>query len=144
MRTFIASLVALVVVLALTPATAQPGDTTFKREELQQLLAPVALYPDALLAQVLMASTYPLQIVQAARWKADNSKLTGTALDTALAAKEWDPSVKSLIVVPSVLKMMSDKLEWTQKLGDAFLAQQAEVRRRVCRVPGLFPFGSFT
>ena len=104
---------------------------TFKKEELQQLLAPIALYPDQLLAQVLMASTYPLQIVQAARWQKENSKLTGEALDKALNAKEWDPSVKSLVPFPQVLHMMSDKLEWTQKLGDAFLAQQADVMAEV-------------
>jgi uncharacterized membrane protein YgcG len=103
----------------------------FKKEELQQLLAPVALYPDQLLAQVLMASTYPLQIVQAARWQKENAKLAGEALDKALDAKEWDPSVKSLVPFPQVLSMMSDKLEWTQKLGDAFLAQQSDVMAEV-------------
>jgi len=103
----------------------------FKKEELQQILAPIALYPDQLLAQVLMASTYPLQIVKAARWQKDNAKLTGEALDKALNEKEWDPSVKSLVPFPQVLQMMSDKLEWTQKLGDAFLAQQADVMSEV-------------
>jgi hypothetical protein len=103
----------------------------FKKEELQQLLAPIALYPDQLLAQVLMASTYPLQVVQAARWQKENAKLTGEPLDKALDAKEWDPSVKSLVPFPQVLNMMSDKLEWTQKLGDAFLAQQADVMSEV-------------
>jgi uncharacterized membrane protein YgcG len=103
----------------------------FKKEELQQLLAPVALYPDQLLAQVLMASTYPLQIAQAARWQKENAKLAGESLDKSLDAKEWDPSVKSLVPFPQVLSMMSDKLEWTQKLGDAFLAQQADVMSAV-------------
>lgn len=103
----------------------------FKKEELQQLLAPVALYPDQLLAQVLMAATYPLQVVQAARWQKENAKLTGAALDKALDGKEWDPSVRSLVPFPQVLTMMSDKLEWTQKLGDAFLAQQADVMAEV-------------
>lgn len=125
------SLVALSLAWVAAPALAEPAAPTFKREELQQLLAPIALYPDALLAQVLMASTYPLQVAQAARWQDDNAKLTGDALDKALVAKEWDPSVKSLVAVPSVLKMMSDKLEWTQKLGDAFLAQQADVMKEV-------------
>ena len=103
----------------------------FKKEELQQLLAPIALYPDELLAQVLMASTYPLQVVQAARWQEDNAKVTGDALDKALDQKDWDPSVKSLVPFPQVVQMMSDKLEWTQKLGDAFLAQQADVMNEV-------------
>ncbi len=112
-------------------ATAQQTAKPFKKEELQQLLAPVALYPDQLLAQVLMASTYPLQVVQAARWQKDNSKLKGDALDKALAGKDWDPSVKSLIPFPQVLQMMNDRLEWTQKLGDAFLGQQSEVMAQV-------------
>ena len=107
------------------------GSPVFKKEEIQQLLAPIALYPDELLAQVLMASTYPLQVVQAARWQKENAKLTGSSLDKALDAKEWDPSVKSLVPFPQVLRMMSDKLEWTQKLGDAFLAQQADVMSEV-------------
>lgn len=112
-------------------AQESPQKPVFKKEELQQLLAPVALYPDQLLAQVLMASTYPLQIAQAARWQKENAKLAGASLDKALDAKEWDPSVKSLVPLPQVLSMMNDKLEWTQKLGDAFLAQQADVMSQV-------------
>lgn len=112
-------------------AQSTPQESVFKKEELQQLLAPVALYPDQLLSQVLMASTYPLQIVQAARWQKENAKVTGASLDTALNEKEWDPSVKSLVPFPQVIQMMSDKLEWTQKLGDAFLAQQADVMAEV-------------
>lgn len=110
---------------------AKEAEKTFKREQLQQLLAPIALYPDALLAQVLMASTYPLQVAQAARWQVDNSKLSGPNLEKALAVKDWDPSVKSLVTVPSVLKMMNDRLEWTQQLGDAFLVQQSDVMNEV-------------
>jgi hypothetical protein len=122
----------LAALLCLTQvASAQQSAKPFKKEELQQLLAPVALYPDQLLAQVLMASTYPLQVVQAARWQKDNSKVKGDALDKALAGKDWDPSVKSLIPFPQVLQMMNDRLEWTQKLGDAFLAQQADVMGQV-------------
>ena len=123
---------ALVVAWPCAPSaqeTAQPP--VFKKEELQQLLAPVALYPDQLLAQVLMASTYPLQIAQAARWQKENAKLAGDPLDKALDAKDWDPSVKSLVPFPQVVNMMSDKLEWTQKLGDAFLAQQSDVMTAV-------------
>jgi Protein of unknown function (DUF3300) len=99
---------------------------TFKTEELDQMLAPIALYPDDLLSNVLMASTYPLEVVQAARWRAEpaNTKLQGDALAKALEAQSWDPSVKSLVQFPDVLQTMSEKLEWTQKLGDAFLAQQ--------------------
>ena len=100
----------------------------FKMEEIDQLMAPIALYPDDLLVQILTAATYPLEIVMAARWVADpkNAALKGDALEQALQAQSWDPSVKSLVPFPDVLKMMSDKLEWTQKLGDAFLAQQQD------------------
>ena len=100
----------------------------FKIEEIDQLMAPIALYPDDLLVQILTAATYPLEIVIAARWVADpkNAALTGDPLEQALQAQSWDPSVKSLVPFPDVLKMMSDKLEWTQKLGDAFLTQQQD------------------
>ena len=100
---------------------------TFKQEELDQMLAPVALYPDSLLTQILMASTYPLEIVQADRWVKQNKDMKGDALTKALEAQPWDPSVKSLVNFPQVLQMMSEKLDLTQKLGDAFLAQQKDV-----------------
>jgi uncharacterized membrane protein YgcG len=103
------------------------GKPAFKQEELDQVLAPIALYPDALLTQVLMASTYPLDIVQAARWAKQNKDMKADALTKALEAQLWDPSVKSLVNFPQVLTMMNDKLDWTQKLGDAFLAQQKDV-----------------
>jgi hypothetical protein len=99
----------------------------FKQEELDQLLAPIALYPDSLLSQILMASTYPLEVVQADRWAKENKDLKGDALAAALEKETWDPSVKSLVNFPQVLTMMSEKLDWTQKLGDAFLAQQKDV-----------------
>src|SRR4029077_8655252 len=86
-----------------------------------------ALYPDALLAQVLMASTYPLEIVSAERWVKANAGLKDKALEDALQQQPWDASVKSLAVFPQVLTMMSEKIDWTQKLGDAFLAQQKDV-----------------
>ena len=103
------------------------GDKTFKQEELDQLLAPIALYPDSLLAQILMASTYPLEVVQAGRWIKANQTLKGDALSAALEKENWDPSVKSLVNFPQVLDMMNEKLDWTQKLGDAFLARQKDV-----------------
>ena len=104
------------------------GETkTFSKEELEQLVAPIALYPDELFAQVLMASTYPLQIVQAERWVKANSGLKDKALEDALSKEPWDPAVKSLTPFPQVLTMMSEKIDWTQKLGDAFLAQQQDV-----------------
>jgi len=107
---------------------------TFKPEELEQIVAPVALYSDSLLAQVFMASTYPLEVVEAARFQKENPKLTGQALDDALKDKTWDASVKSLVAFPQVLTMMNDKLDWTQKLGDAFLAQQGDVMDAVQRL----------
>jgi hypothetical protein len=110
---------------------AQDTDTTLTREQLDQLVAPIALYPDSLLAQVMMASTYPLEIVQAARWAGANSKLKGKALEDALQAQPWDPSVKSIVVVPQVLQMMNDKLDWTEMLGNAFLAQQEDLLKAV-------------
>ena len=113
------------------PPEAQAAVTAlpvFKMEEIDQLMAPIALYPDDLLVQILTAATYPLEIVMAARWVADpkNAALKGDALTQALQAQSWDPSVKSLVPFPVVLKMMSDKLDWTQKLGDAFLAQEQD------------------
>jgi hypothetical protein len=103
------------------------GEKSFKQEELDQLLAPIALYTDSLLAQILMASTYPLEVVQADRWVNQNESLKGDALAAALEKQNWDPSVKSLVNFPQVLKMMGEKLDWTQKLGDAFLSQQKDV-----------------
>jgi hypothetical protein len=106
---------------------AQGQAKTFSQEQLDQLLAPVALYPDDLLTQILMASTYPLEVVKANNWVKQNKDLKGDALAKALEKQEWDPSVRSLVNFPQVLQMMSDKLDWTQKLGDAFLAQQKDV-----------------
>jgi len=103
------------------------AEKPFKQEELDQLLAPIALYPDSLLTQILMASTYPLEIVQADRWAKENKDKKSDALAKALEEQPWDPSVKSLVNFPQVLTMMSEKLDMTQKLGDAFLAQQKEV-----------------
>ena len=99
----------------------------FKQEELDQLLAPIALYPDNVLTQILIASTYPLEVVQAERWMKQNKSLKGDALKAALDKQPWDDSVKALVPFSEVLNMMSEKLDWTQKLGDAFLAQQKGV-----------------
>lgn len=99
----------------------------FRQEELAQMLAPIALYPDPLLVQMLMAATYPLEVVEAARWTNANQNLKGDQLASVLEQKGWDPSVKSLVNFPNALAMMDGNLEWTQKLGDAFLAQKDEV-----------------
>jgi uncharacterized membrane protein YgcG len=120
----LALLIAVPPLLFAQEPTAKP---VFKPEEIEQLVAPVALYPDSLLSQILIASTYPLEVVQADRWAKKNEKLKGDALTAALEKEKWDPSVKSLVNFPQVLSMMSEKLDWTQKLGDAFLAQQKEV-----------------
>ena len=111
------------------PVAAQgsPQAALFRTEELEQLVSPIALYPDALLAQILMASTYPLEIVSADRWVKANPNLQDQVLEDALQTQPWDPSVKSLAAFPQVLTMMNDQLDWTQKLGNAFLAQQKDV-----------------
>jgi len=121
---------------AATPQAAAQAVPVFRSEELDQILAPIALYPDDLLAQVLMASTYPLEIVQAERWAKDpkNAALKGEQLAAALDKQTWDPSVKSLVPFPPVLQMMSEQLDWTQKLGDAVLAQQKDVMASVQRL----------
>ena len=118
---------------ASTPASTSP-DQSLKPEQLDALVSPIALYPDTLLAEVLMASTYPLEVVQAARWVAENKNLKGDALKTEVDKQGWDESIKSLTATPDVLKMMSDKLDWTQKLGDAVLAQQTDVMDSIQRL----------
>jgi hypothetical protein len=99
----------------------------FQPDELAQMLAPIALYPDSLLAQILIASTYPLEVVQADRWVKQNGSLQGDMLNAALDKMDWDPSIKALVPFQQVLSMMDEQLDWTQKLGDAFLAQQDDV-----------------
>lgn len=117
--------------LAQDSAVNNPQVQTFSQQQLDQLLAPIALYPDSLVSQILMASTYPLEIVEAARWASANKNLTGDALAKALEQQPWDPSVKSLVNFPQVLTMMNTKLDWTQQLGDAVLAQQQDVMATV-------------
>src|SRR6202161_3133296 len=122
--------------MAQTPASPTATSTAqlLKPAELDQLVAPIALYPDPLLAQVLMASAYPLDIVQAERWLEANKNLKGEALQAAVAKQSWDDSIKSLVATPDVLQMMSSKLDWTEKLGDAVVAQQADVMDAIQRL----------
>ena len=97
-------------------------------------MAPIALYPDTLLSEVLMASTYPLEVVEAERWVSANKNLKGDALKAAVDKQDWDDSIKSLVATPSVLEMMSTKLDWTQKLGEAVIGQQADVMDAIQRL----------
>lgn len=113
---------------------AQDAPAPFKPEELDQMLAPVALYPDPLLMQVLMAATYPLDVVKATNWSKAHPDKKGDAAVQAVAPEPWDVSVKSLVAFPQVLLVMSDKIDWTQKLGDAFLGQQKDVLDSVQRL----------
>ena len=113
---------------AQTPAPDAPAGTkSFKPEELDQILAPIALYPDSLLSQTLMAASYPLEVVEAARWSKANPALKGDAAVAAVKDQSWDVSVKSLVAFPATLVQMSDHLDWTQKLGDATISQQQDV-----------------
>ncbi len=113
---------------------AEPPANVFTPEQLEQMVAPVALYPDSLLMQILMASTYPLEVVEAERWVKKNPNLKGEELDKAAAEKRWDPSVSSLTHFPDVLTRMSDNLDWTKDMGDAFLAQQKDVLAAIQRM----------
>ena len=128
---------------AAAPATppAAPGPQTpaaqpLPQAQLDQLVAPIALYPDPVLSQVLMASTYPLEVIEAARWMRvpANQALTGDVLTAALKEKNWDPSVMALVPFPRVLALMAERVEWTEQLGNAFLAQQADVMSEVQRL----------
>ena len=106
------------------PASGRPA---FAQQELDQMLAPIALYPDALLSQILMAATYPAEVVEAARWSRRNPGLNGDRAVRAVERMDWDPSVKSLVAFPQILTLMDEKMDWTERLGDAFYAQQADV-----------------
>jgi hypothetical protein len=110
-----------------TPPPYPPPQPAFTQAELDQMLAPIALYPDQLLSQILMAATYPLEVVEAARWSKANPGLRGDDAVTAFASQPWDPSVKSLLAFPQILAMMDEHLTWTRRLGDAFLAQEQQV-----------------
>ena len=112
----------------------QPEQLLLKPEQLEALVAPIALYPDALLANMLAAATYPLEVVEADRWIKANKTLKGDALKAEIDKKGWDDSVKALTATPSVLDTMSDKLDWTKSLGDAMLAQQADLMDAVQRL----------
>src|SRR5258708_15148160 len=117
-------------------APSVPAPPRFSQEQLDQLVAPVALYPDQLLSQILMASTYPLEVVEAARWAREpaNRALKDDALAEALKAKGWDPSVMALVPFREVLAVLDSRLDWMRSLGSAFVAQQGEVMAAVQRL----------
>ena len=114
--------------------TPPPPARQASQAELDRLLAPVALYPDALLGQVLAASTYPLEVVALHRWLERNPGLEGAALQEAIASQPWDEAVKALAPFRPVVAAMDAELEWTQRLGDAFLADEAGVMDAVQRL----------
>jgi hypothetical protein len=116
-----------------TPAQ-EPAPAPIPPDQLDSLVAPIALYPDPLLAQVLAASTYPVEIVQLQQWLAKNPGLKDQALAEAVAKQTWDPSVQALAGLPDVLKRLGDDIEWTTDLGNAFLAQQQDVMNAVQRM----------
>ena len=129
-RPLLALLLSASVALAQTPPPA-PRHAAATQPELDQMLAPIALYPDSLLSQIFMASTYPLEVVEAARWSRANPDLKGEDAVAAVEQKDWDPSVKSLAAFPQILAMMDQQLEWTARLGDVFIAQEPQVMETV-------------
>src|SRR5438552_10221644 len=126
----------LVLLVSVSVAFAQTDPPTRRnapatQQELDQMLAPIALYPDSLLSQIFMASSYPLEVVEAARWSKANPGLKGEEAVKAVEQRDWDPSVKSLAAFPQVLAMMDQQLEWTARLGDVFVAQEPQVMETV-------------
>jgi hypothetical protein len=115
------------------PALPPPGQT-LTPNQLEDLVAPIALYPDELLSQIMVAATYPLEVVEAFQWQQRNPGLTGPALTQAAQQQNWDPSVQALVVFPDVLKRLNDDVTWTTNLGNAFLAQQQDVMDAVQRM----------
>ena len=119
-----------------TGAAAARQTTTIPADQLDSLVAPIALYPDPLLAQMLAASTYPLEIVQLQQWLEKNPTLKDDALAAAVEKQDWDPSVQAMAGVPEAVKRLSDDIKWTTELGNAFLAQQSDVMDAVQRMRG--------
>src|SRR5437588_1551594 len=118
----------------MTTTTNDQETTKLAPQELDSLVAPIALYPDPLLAQTLAASTYPLEVVQLQQWMNNNKNLQGKALADAVAKQPWDPSIQSLVEFPDVVQRMAGNIQWTTDLGNAFLAQQSDVMDAVQRM----------
>ena len=114
-----------------SPQAAPPQTQTFTADQLTNLVAPIALYPDGLLSQTLVASTYPLEVVEAEQWLQKNPALSGTELTNAAQQQSWDSSVQALVAFPDVLKRLNQDIRWTTDLGNAFLAQQGDVMAAV-------------
>ncbi|MGH8173825.1 MAG: DUF3300 domain-containing protein, partial [Rhodanobacteraceae bacterium] len=115
-------------------AAPAPQEKIYKNEQLDQMMAPVALYPDSLLAQLLMACTYPSDVAEAVAWQKANPKAEGDSAVKQVESKDWDPSVKSLVAFPQVLAQFGTQPDWVQKVGDAFLAQPEDVMSAVQRL----------
>jgi len=124
----------IVLLLSLLPFSLMAAEKDFSQQEMDQMMAPIALYPDSLLSQILIASTYPAQVEEAVRWSKHNTALEGQEAVEAVADKNWDPSVSSLVAFPQVLDMMGKKTYWVQQLGDAFLAQPDQIMDSVQRL----------
>ena len=115
-------------------AATEPEAAKIPPEQLDSLVAPIALYPDSLLAQTLAASTYPLELIQLQQWLAKNPNLKDKALADAVAKQPWDAAIQSMAAVPEVVKRLADDIQWTTDLGNAFLAQQSDVMDAVQRM----------
>jgi len=126
--------VPLLVAQPAPPGPATPPPQALSPDQLDNLIAPIALYPDALLSQVLVASTYPLEVVEAGQWLQQNPNLRGQQLVDAARQQNWDASIQALVVFPDVVKLLNSNVRWTTDLGNAFLAQQADVMNAVQRM----------
>ena len=126
--------VGMTVALAQAPADQPVPHSALSPQQLDNLVAPLALYPDPVLSQVLVAATYPLEVVEANQWLQQNRQLTGTALMDAAKQQNWDPSVQALVAFPDVLTRLNQDVRWTTDLGNAFLGQQTDVMAAIQRL----------
>ena len=120
-----------------TQASPAPADQTANKippDQLDSLVAPIALYPDPMLSQTLVASTYPLEIIQLQQWMDQHKDLKEKALAEAVQKQDWDPSIQAMAGLPEVVKLLADNIKWTTDLGNAFLAQQSDVMDAVQRM----------
>ncbi len=127
MKTLNVLVLSLLLAAPFGQAAAEDVPASYTRAELDQMLAPIALYPDTVLSHILIAATYPLEVVQAERWVKANPGLQGEAAVNAVEDRNWDPSVKALVAFPTVLERMVEDLDWTQRLGEAFMTQEGQV-----------------